>query len=360
MIKKRKSAAEIEIEMNGAEPVLKDKNLTELDMMKALSWYSANRERNDSVKYITALAKKNKWKISTKVIDKQSKTFGFLCRMKMNGAIFTERQDKAFQVYVETMLNTVDEDDHPLLVKTNVVSIQERMAEKISEIAGELEGSIDDYIRSEFKEEPSPYAIMQNRMKGAYVNKIVDAFKKRRSEFDEVLNTDDEMLKEGYSNFSKSELKKLIAYCDSIITDAIKFGEETKKTRKPRKRKAKSPEQLISKLKVCVEDTELGIKSIDSKKIVGAIQLWVYNVKTRKLGVYHADDASGLSVKGSSVTNFSESKSVCKKLRKPEKTLPELLKGGKVYLRNVMDSIKAKESKLTGRINSDTILLRVE
>ena len=360
MIKKRKSAAEIEVEMTGGEPVLKDKKLTELDMVKSLSWYSANREKTDAAKYIAAFVKKNKWKVSAKVIDKQSRTFGFLCRMKTNGAIFTERQDKAFQVYLETMLNTVEDDDQPKFIKTNVVSIQDRMAEKIAEIAGELEGSIDDYVLSEFKNEPSPYAIMQDRMKGAYVTKIVDMFKKRRQEFDEVLNTDDEQLKEGYSNFSKSELKKLVAYCDLIITDAIKFGEETKKTRKPRKRKAKSPDQLISKLKVCLEDKELGVKSVDPKQVIGAIQLWVYNVKLRKLGVYHADDASGLSVKGSTIKNFSESKSVCKKLRKPEKTLPELLKGGKVYLRNVMESIKAKESKLTGRINSDTILLRVE
>jgi hypothetical protein len=95
------------------------------------------------------------------------------------------------------------------------------------------------------------------------------------------------------------------------------------------------------------------------KDVVGAMQLWVYNTKTRKLGCYHADDAGGLSVKGSSLLNFTESKSVSKKLRKPEATLPEILRGGKVYLRNALDTIKAVASPLTGRINSDTILLRV-
>jgi hypothetical protein len=85
----------------------------------------------------------------------------------------------------------------------------------------------------------------------------------------------------------------------------------------------------------------------------------VYNTKTRKLGCYVADDAGGLSVKGSSLLNFTESKSVSKKLRKPEATLPEVLKGGKVYLRNALDNIKAVATPLTGRINSDTILLRI-
>ena len=50
---------------------------------------------------------------------------------------------------------------------------------------------------------------------------------------------------------------------------------------------------------------------------------------------------------------------VQKKLRKPEQLLPDVLNGGKVFLRNVMDSIRAVDSKLTGRINADTILLKV-
>jgi hypothetical protein len=39
--------------------------------------------------------------------------------------------------------------------------------------------------------------------------------------------------------------------------------------------------------------------------------------------------------------------------------LPEVLNGGKVFLRNVMESIRAVDSKMTGRINADTILLKV-
>jgi hypothetical protein len=46
-------------------------------------------------------------------------------------------------------------------------------------------------------------------------------------------------------------------------------------------------------------------------------------------------------------------------LRKPEVTLPEVLSGGKVFLRSVLSDIRAVESVLNGRINKDTILLRV-
>jgi len=166
-------------------------------------------------------------------------------------------------------------------------------------------------------------------------------------------------LKEGYSNFSKTEVKKIIAYCDQVILDCQKVSAITTASRKPRKRKAKSPEQLTAKMNFMPEFKELSLTSVKSTDIIGAMSLWVYNTKTRKLGVYHAEDAGGLSVKGSSILNFVESKSMQKKLRKPEQMLPEVLNGGKVFLRNVMESIRAVDSKLTGRINADTILLKV-
>jgi hypothetical protein len=75
--------------------------------------------------------------------------------------------------------------------------------------------------------------------------------------------------------------------------------------------------------------------------------------------VYHAEDIGGFSIKGSSILNYTESKSVQKKLRKPEVTLPDVLSGGKVFLRNVIENIRAVESALSGRINADTILLKV-
>jgi hypothetical protein len=57
--------------------------------------------------------------------------------------------------------------------------------------------------------------------------------------------------------------------------------------------------------------------------------------------------------------NYTESKSVQKKLRKPEQVVPEVINGGKVFLRNVIDNIRAVQSPLSGRINADTVLVRI-
>jgi len=240
-----------------------------------------------------------------------------------------------------------------------VVSIQDHIKRKASECIGELEGQIDELITSEFKANVSPYATMTGMdAKGAHTKFIIDHFKTRRAEYDNVLTTDDGDIKEAYSNFTKTQLKKLIAYCDQVIVDGMKLAGEAVKTRKPRKRKAKSADQLIAKMNYAKDFAELKLVSVDPKTIIGATSLWVYNIKTRKLGVYQAADAAGLNVKGSTIQNFAESKSVSKKLRKPESTISEVLKGGKVALRNILNDIRAVESALTGRINADTILLR--
>jgi hypothetical protein len=260
---------------------------------------------------------------------------------------------------VKEMLNqpsVVIEDDLP---KTPVISIQDRIREKSNECIGEIESQIDEMILSGFTSNVNSFGVMTTlEIKGAHTRHIVDHFKTKRIEFDEVLNTNDKELKEGYSNFNKTQLKKMIGVYDQIILDCSKISDTAIKSRKPRKKKSKTPEQLVAKMNFMPTFVELGLKSIKSTDVIGAMSLWVYNTKTRKLGVYHAEDAGGLSVKGSSVINFTESKSVQKRLRKPEVAIPDVLTGGKVALRSLLDNVRAVESKLSGRINADTILLK--
>jgi hypothetical protein len=64
-------------------------------------------------------------------------------------------------------------------------------------------------------------------------------------------------------------------------------------------------------------------------------------------------------VKGSTIQNFKEDISIGKRLRKPKETLDDLLAAGKVKLRQLLSNLSTKESALTGRINSDTIIVRI-
>ena len=346
----------------GTEPKF-SVELSQLDLIKTLSWYAQNKDNKDAQKWACDfLKKKHKLDVSS-VIKGQSPTFGFICRIISNGGSLSAKD----QIWLEnTITKLKDELNAPkeVVVETQpkvvVPNIQDRIREKASECIGELEGQLDELITSSFSANSAPYAVMHTmEIKGVHTKHISDWFKTKRIEFDDVLHTDDAEVKEGYSNFSKPQLKKIIAWCDQVILDCGKIAGEAVKSRKPRKRKSKTPEQLVAKISVMEEYKELKLKSVPTKDIIGAMQLWVFNTKNRKLGCYHAIDADGLSVKGSSIINFNESKSVQKTLRKPEAIMPEIVKGGKVYLRNALDGIRAVESGLTGRLNADIILVRV-
>jgi hypothetical protein len=334
--------------------------VTEKDLGIALSWYSINRKAKDSQKYASAYFKKVHKLDILPVIKTKPTQFGFVCRILTNGGVLSPERKEWFDGQVEELKKELVKAKAKVkteqFIEVVKVNIQDRIREKAIECIGELEGQIDDIIIK--SESPQPYAVMHTLgIKGVHTRAILEWSREKRAEFEEVLTTDDSQLKEGYSNFKKTDLKKIIAYCDQVILDCNKVVQSV--VRKARKRKAKSPEQLVAKIKHCLEFKDLSLTSVKSTDIIESMQLWVYNTKTRKLGVYHAEDAGGLSVKGSSIVNFSETKSIQKTLRKPEVMLPEVLNGGKVFLRNAIDSIKAVESKLTGRINADTILLRV-
>ena len=334
--------------------------VTEKDLGIALSWYSINRKAKDSQKYASAYFKKVHKLDILPVIKTKPTQFGFVCRILTNGGVLSPERKEWFDGQVEELKKELVKAKAKVkteqFIEVVKVNIQDRIREKAIECIGEFEGQIDDIILK--SESPQPYAVMHTLgIKGVHTRAILEWSREKRAEFEEVLTTNDSQLKEGYSNFKKTDLKKIIAYCDQVILDCNKVAQSV--VRKARKRKAKSPEQLVAKMKHCLEFKDLSLTSVKSTDIIESMQLWVYNTKTRKLGVYHAEDAGGLSVKGSSIVNFSETKSIQKTLRKPEVMLPEVLKGGKVFLRNAIDSIKAVESKLTGRINADTILLRV-
>jgi hypothetical protein len=345
----------------GSEPKF-DGHLTKELFLRLLNWYSQNKDSKDSQKWaIDYFKKKLKHSIAISQLKNSPTNFGFICRIVSNGSILETKDQLWFENQIKKIKETKEEIiKESLEVVKPTINIQDRIREKASECIGELNGAIDDFILSGFTANTSPYGIMHTKaIKSVHVSHILNWAKKIRSEFDGVLNSKDDQLKEGYSNFTKPQLKKMVAFGDLIISDAMKISGEALKTRKPRKRKVKSPEELVAKIKVLDKFDELKLVSLPTRDIIGATQLWVYNVKTRKLGCYHAEDAAGFSVKGTSLENFSESKSVHKKLRKPEVSLPEVMIAGKVLLRNYMNSIRAVESALTGRLNSDTILLRI-
>ena len=175
-------------------------------------------------------------------------------------------------------------------------------------------------------------------------------------------------LKEGYAHIKKADIKNYRIAIGDLLTALDFVIESAKATRKPRKPKVYSADKLTAKLKYLKVDEKYKLASIDPAQIIGANELWVFNIKTRKLGKYVASnidpkgmqrDGSGLTVKGTSILGFDENLSIQKTLRKPEDQIKEFKDSGKVKLRKFLDDIKTTDTKLNGRCNPETVLLKV-
>ena len=119
-------------------------------------------------------------------------------------------------------------------------------------------------------------------------------------------------------------------------------------------------EKAASKIKHKAEDSGLGIKSVSPTNIIGATAAVIYNTKNRHIDVYFANQNQQLTIKGSKIENFDIASSQGKIIRKPENTLQLWVKASNIKRLEILrDAINGKPWELTGKINSNHIVLKV-
>ena len=268
-----------------------------------------------------------------------------------------------------------------------VPTIQERIREQAVAMAEPIDEWLEGFVTDKAGFNPKGFDFKTHFQKAgvtqAHARKLKDFFARELVDFDDLeqmptaaqLKKMDEreadqweQLKEAYSHIKKADIAKYRTAIEGLMEALGFIIDQSKATRKPRKPKPRSADKVVAKVKYLKVDEKYKLTSVNAVDIVGASELWVFNVKTRKLGKYVASnidpkgmgrDGSGLSVKGASIVGFDENLSIQKTLRKPEEQLKEFKAAGKVALRKFLDDIKTTDTKLNGRINQDTILLKV-
>jgi len=245
-----------------------------------------------------------------------------------------------------------------------VMSIQDRVREATFAMTEELEETIESFSQDPEAFDPKSFKVLNllrgKQTKAAHARIIKDYYQRQYNEYIELQEGKCEQLKEAYRHLSKAQIKKIVAFYQEILSACDMLMQEAKVNRKPRAKKSKPVEKIVEKLKYLKQDDKLKLVSINPTDIVGCKELWVFNIKTRKLGRYSASEFGEISIKGTSITGFDDIRSVQKTLRKPEDQLKEFKNAGKVALRKFLEDIKAVDIKLNGRINEDTILLKTQ
>ena len=244
-------------------------------------------------------------------------------------------------------------------------SIQDRVKDAAYRMTEEIEDAIDGFQTDPEAFDPKAFKMLNllkgKEVKAAHARIIKGFYSKDLAELELLASgKGDEQLREGYSHRSKKQIKNLIVFYQEIMMACDMLAQEAKVNRAPRKTKAVPKEKLIAKLKFMKTNEPLKLVSINPVDIIGCSELWIFNTKTRKLGKYVATEFNTLNVKGTTITNFDEFKSIQKTIRKPEEKLKEFKAAGKVQLRKFLDDINATDTKMNGRINEETILLKVQ
>ena len=263
-------------------------------------------------------------------------------------------------------------EQQPTEEKPKKPSIQDRMRKRLMYIVGDIDDAFENvWARNEDPKKFKAYDYFNmHNIPGAFMKMVkqqVDVYIDEQSkglQYRDIKpkdRTDEQQdYVESFESYSKVEMKQHIAWWERVYKDCELWEANKKKQRKPRKYKPPSKEKMAKKVKYKAEDKDLKLVSEQPINLPGCTAVVVYNTKNRKLGIYEATHKHhGLSLKGTTLLNYDLSTALQKTVRKPQEVLEKLHTGGLQAIKNTFNALSTTETKLNGRLNKETILLRI-
>jgi hypothetical protein len=360
-----------------------DQSVRKASLVKGFNWYNRFYGKKDAKEFLALYLELNNKLSESRTIRKVDdseivNSIGWLSRMTMRGLKLSEEETFVMNNEITRLIQSVNEPKVKKISATggtksspdavnnaNRPNVQEIMRDRAREAAGELEGIFDDYIISgavsKFNTKTVD-CVAKNNILPQHISIITDAWKGKLTEFETILEGKDSQLVQGYSQFTKTQLKNIVKYIEQVLTDLNSYISIKKASKTPRKRKAVPVEKLVSKLKYLKsfkdESMKLDLISISPTKLQGASEAWIYDTAKRKLHHYVADEYSKtFTVKGNTLLGFDTTQSEVKTLRKPNEQLKEIM-GSKPVARKFFKDIKAVSTSPNGRFNEQMIILK--
>ena len=224
----------------------------------------------------------------------------------------------------------------------------------ISETACTVEAWIDEYIialqnNSNITRKNVKTLIKANRVKSREAKKIAEHFQRLLDEVNTVLDETDEDLVEGWSYLNQTKIRRLHGYLETIVDEFRIKGTVT------RRKKKIAPDKMVKSLKYLMKHKDFG-ESVDPTQIINAKGVLLFNTKQRKIAYY--ESKTGFSIKGTTLQNVTGGvvKNCGRKNVEWIKLLQRCILGRVIREINTLSS---KEQPLTGRVNKDTLILRI-
>jgi hypothetical protein len=335
----------------------------------AFSWYNYFYGKKDAREMLVAYLEHNGRKADVRALkgvpDSAVRlTTAWLCRMSMVGLDLTDTEQVRLEGYIQEILTArepevVVVEAVPVVAKPN---IQDRLREKVSECAGELDGMFDEFVTAGAKMSADYKPIMVIRglnVAPQMISDIANLWKHKLAEFETVIEGKDAQLVEGYGNFSKIQMRNLVKFCEAVINDCGAYVQIKKVERKPRKVKSVPPEKRAAKFKVMMEFAELKLKGLPAASLVDKAEAWLYDTKKRKLIHLVADShTQAFTVKSNSIIGFSTIETMQKTVRKPADVVKAVQAAGKPAARKIYKDLTTTETPFNGRGTENLVILK--
>jgi hypothetical protein len=338
-------------------------------LSNAFGWYNYFYGKKDAKDFIGSYLDahertKDARRIRTLPDSQIRLTTGWLCRMVTMGLELSESEQIKLDNLILELLAAKQEEvaEKTEEAKPTGPTIQDRLREKASECAGEIEGLFDDFVAAGAKMSAQfqPITIIRgHNVAPQLISQIQQIWKHHLVELEAAVAGKDPQLVEGYSFLTKNQLKQMVKFAEQVITDCNNYVQIKKVERKPRAKKAVSPEKVTAKFKYLKTFPELKLVSEPAVKLVDATEAWLYDTVKRKL-IHVVGDAhrGNFTVKSSAVVGFDTGASSQKTLRKPAETLKALLAAGKPATRKIFKELSTTETQWNGRGNENLIILK--
>ena len=290
---------------------------------------------------------------------------GWVCRANLLGLALTDAEVATINATIADYIaagKSVKEVVEVAEVAQIRPNIQDRLREKMSEAAGELEGMYDEMIRAggRMSADYKPISLLRSlNVAPQLIGTVKQVWERRLEELQAVAAGKDADLVEGYGHWGKLQVRNFIKFAEQVIADCGSYVQIKKSEKKPRAKKAVPPEKVVARFKYAREFAELKLKSESATKLVGASEAWLYDSAKRKLIHVVADTHLGtFTVKGSAIVGFDPATTVQKTLRKPAEQIKSITSVGKPAARKAFKEIKATEVRFNGRGNDNLIILK--
>ena len=335
---------------------------------ETLRHYNYFYDLKDGVKWVAAWMKKHMNKedlLNYQEAEpwRTSMTAASLCKMHTNGAPFDAKRIAWIKEKINEAISFGKINRSKVgKVEPTRMNPAEIIKQRTSDFIAEIEEVIDTWTQGVWLDVEN-YSVYNELKKidapSNYAKSIVEYYTPFKDELTELLQKKTPDLVEGYANLTLAKKKELLRLITIIVDDAEKYLNSKKAMRKTRVVKPKSATQQVSKVLYLKESPEYKLTSVDPMNIIGASEVYLFNVKYRTLAHVTTQAASGFTLKGTTLQGIDTTNTSKKMIRKPDEVLKDIVSATKAKALRFFTDIKTTPSEFTGRINGETIILKV-